>query len=130
MDDDTSGLSRRKFVQLSVNPASSDAFAKLLSAEAPDAHWPIDTHPDHQAASLLAIRAFVGAEFLPSILLSHGLRREGSATNVRSLAVLLAGLASLEFETVATLVTLGAAASVIPTTSVTVVLAPAASDPA
>jgi N-acetylglucosamine malate deacetylase 1 len=35
---------------------------KLLSVEEPDllfTHWPIDTHPDHQVASLLTIRAYL-----------------------------------------------------------------------
>lgn len=34
---------------------------KLLGAEEPDVvftHWPLDTHPDHQIASLLALRAW------------------------------------------------------------------------
>lgn len=36
------------------------AMTKLLAAEKPDVvftHWPVDTHPDHQVASLLAMRA-------------------------------------------------------------------------
>ena len=36
--------------------------AQLLQREAPDlvlAHWPIDTHVDHEVASLLTIRAYV-----------------------------------------------------------------------
>src|SRR5262249_17828377 len=36
----------------------------LLTAQEPDlvfTHWPIDTHPDHQAASLLTIRAYLGS---------------------------------------------------------------------
>lgn len=40
------------------------AFARLLGEHEPDlllAHWPIDTHPDHQAASMLAIRAYLEA---------------------------------------------------------------------
>jgi LmbE family N-acetylglucosaminyl deacetylase len=42
------------------NKTQLDAFLKLLAVEAPDilfTHWPIDTHPDHQIASLLTIRA-------------------------------------------------------------------------
>jgi LmbE family N-acetylglucosaminyl deacetylase len=38
------------------------AMAALLDAEAPDVvftHWPIDTHMDHEVASLLTIRAYV-----------------------------------------------------------------------
>jgi LmbE family N-acetylglucosaminyl deacetylase len=44
------------------NRAHVDAMTKLLSAENPDvlfSHWPIDTHMDHQVASLLAIRAWM-----------------------------------------------------------------------
>ena len=40
-----------------VNPERYAAFRKLLTAEDPDvvfAHWPVDTHRDHRAASLLA----------------------------------------------------------------------------
>lgn len=39
-----------------------DALGALLDAESPDVvftHWPIDTHMDHEVASLLAIRAYV-----------------------------------------------------------------------
>src|SRR5207248_1307804 len=39
-------------------------FSRLLGEQEPDvllAHWPIDTHPDHQAASMLAIRAYLGS---------------------------------------------------------------------
>jgi LmbE family N-acetylglucosaminyl deacetylase len=38
---------------------------RLLDAEAPDVvftHWPIDTHLDHEIASLLTIRAYVARE--------------------------------------------------------------------
>ena len=40
-----------------------EAMTKLLAAENPDAvytHWPIDTHMDHQVASLLTVRACMG----------------------------------------------------------------------
>lgn len=43
-----------------LNKAHVDAFTKLLAAEAPDivfAHWPVDTHLDHQIASIMAQRA-------------------------------------------------------------------------
>src|SRR5882672_451108 len=46
------------------------AMTKLLSSENPDvvfAHWPIDTHMDHQVASLLAIRACMGLRQKPQI---------------------------------------------------------------
>ncbi|HXJ56851.1 MAG TPA: PIG-L deacetylase family protein [Verrucomicrobiae bacterium] len=46
--------------------AHVDAMTKQLAAEKPEvvfAHWPIDTHMDHQVASFLAIRACM--EFSP-----------------------------------------------------------------
>jgi LmbE family N-acetylglucosaminyl deacetylase len=39
-----------------------DAMTRLLTAESPDivfTHWPVDTHMDHQVASMLAIRAWM-----------------------------------------------------------------------
>ena len=39
------------------------AMTRLLRAQKPDivfAHWPVDTHMDHQVASLLAMRACIG----------------------------------------------------------------------
>ena len=42
--------------------ARVDDMTKLLDAEAPDVvftHWPIDTHMDHQIASLLTFRVWV-----------------------------------------------------------------------
>jgi LmbE family N-acetylglucosaminyl deacetylase len=47
-----------------VNKERAQALLKLLAAEEPDVvftHWPIDTHPDHQAASLLTLRAYLAA---------------------------------------------------------------------
>jgi LmbE family N-acetylglucosaminyl deacetylase len=44
-----------------VTGARIEDMKKLLASEAPDllfTHWPIDTHPDHQAASLLTQRAY------------------------------------------------------------------------
>ena len=43
-----------------MNRAQVEAMTKRLSATSPDVvftHWPIDTHMDHQVASILAIRA-------------------------------------------------------------------------
>src|SRR5437763_16687538 len=43
-----------------VTRAHVDAMRRLLAAANPDVlftHWPVDTHMDHQVASLLAIRA-------------------------------------------------------------------------
>jgi LmbE family N-acetylglucosaminyl deacetylase len=47
-----------------VNRERARALAKLVTAEQPDVvftHWPIDTHPDHQAASLLTLRAYLSS---------------------------------------------------------------------
>jgi LmbE family N-acetylglucosaminyl deacetylase len=47
-----------------INRDRADAFAALLAAQQPDlvfTHWPIDTHPDHQAAGILTIRAHLSA---------------------------------------------------------------------
>lgn len=45
-----------------VNSQRYDDFQNLIEAERPDVvftHWPIDTHPDHRAASLLTYGAWV-----------------------------------------------------------------------
>jgi N-acetylglucosamine malate deacetylase 1 len=45
-----------------VNPERYSQFWKLVEAERPDlvfTHWPIDTHPDHRAASLLVYDAWL-----------------------------------------------------------------------
>jgi LmbE family N-acetylglucosaminyl deacetylase len=45
-----------------VNPARYAEFRKLLEAEQPNlvfTHWPVDTHPDHRAASLLVYDAWL-----------------------------------------------------------------------
>jgi LmbE family N-acetylglucosaminyl deacetylase len=45
-----------------VTRAHVDAMVRLIAAENPDlvfAHWPVDTHMDHQVASTLAIRAWM-----------------------------------------------------------------------
>jgi LmbE family N-acetylglucosaminyl deacetylase len=47
-----------------VTHKTADALAKLLTEEKPDVvftHWSIDTHFDHQAASMLTIRAYLAA---------------------------------------------------------------------
>jgi LmbE family N-acetylglucosaminyl deacetylase len=46
-----------------LNQTQVEAMSRLLAGQAPDvvfAHWPIDTHLDHQVASILAIRACLG----------------------------------------------------------------------
>ena len=53
-----------------LNKAHVDAMTKLLSGENPDVlftHWPIDTHMDHQVASLLAIRAWMALTPKPQL---------------------------------------------------------------
>jgi LmbE family N-acetylglucosaminyl deacetylase len=47
-----------------VNRERTGTLLKLLAEEGPDVvftHWPIDTHPDHQAASLLTLRAYLAS---------------------------------------------------------------------
>jgi LmbE family N-acetylglucosaminyl deacetylase len=47
-----------------VTHKAADSVAKLLAEEKPDVvftHWPIDTHFDHQAASMLTIRAYLAS---------------------------------------------------------------------
>ncbi len=63
------GVAPRFFGQIDgateLTHAHVDAMTKLVAAEKPDiilAHWPIDTHMDHQVASLLAIRAWMSVK--------------------------------------------------------------------
>jgi LmbE family N-acetylglucosaminyl deacetylase len=45
-----------------INRQRAELLHQRLTAEQPDVvftHWPIDTHPDHQAASLLTLRAYL-----------------------------------------------------------------------
>jgi N-acetylglucosamine malate deacetylase 1 len=47
-----------------VNRERARTLKGLLDAEAPDvvfAHWPLDTHADHQAAGLLTLRAYLAS---------------------------------------------------------------------
>src|SRR5262245_47359542 len=42
-----------------VNSSAAESLGRLIAAEGPDViltQWPIDSHPDHQAASMLAYR--------------------------------------------------------------------------
>jgi LmbE family N-acetylglucosaminyl deacetylase len=44
-----------------VTPSEIERMTTLLRGEAPNVlltHWPLDSHPDHQAASMLAMRAW------------------------------------------------------------------------
>src|SRR2546423_2083342 len=48
-----------------VTQAQVDAMSRLLGAAHPDVvftHWPVDTHMDHQVASILTIRAWMGGD--------------------------------------------------------------------
>ena len=45
-----------------LSPTRYEEFAKILMSEKPDlviTHWPVDTHRDHRAASLLSFDAFL-----------------------------------------------------------------------
>jgi LmbE family N-acetylglucosaminyl deacetylase len=47
-----------------VNRERTQTLHKLVAAEEPNVvftHWPLDTHPDHQAASLLTLRAYLAS---------------------------------------------------------------------
>jgi LmbE family N-acetylglucosaminyl deacetylase len=53
-----------------VNKARVDELLKLIAAETPDVlftHWPIDTHLDHQAASMLTFRAYLALAKKPHL---------------------------------------------------------------
>jgi LmbE family N-acetylglucosaminyl deacetylase len=53
-----------------VTRAHVEALAKVLSEEQPDvifAHWPVDTHMDHQVASLLTIRGWMALGERPQL---------------------------------------------------------------
>jgi N-acetylglucosamine malate deacetylase 1 len=70
-----------------VNAAHVNAMTKLLSAEKPDvvfAHWPIDTHMDHQVASFLTIRACMATRPQPHLYffeVNSGSQSQGFAPN-------------------------------------------------
>ncbi len=53
-----------------ITHAQVDAMAKVLNEEQPDVlftHWPVDTHMDHQVASMLAIRAWMASGERPQL---------------------------------------------------------------
>ena len=63
-----------------------DAMTRLLSAERPDillTHWPVDTHMDHQVASMLTIRAWMrlGSGSLYFFEVDTGSQTEGFLAN-------------------------------------------------
>ena len=71
-----------------LNHARLDAFTKILAGEAPDiifTHWPVDTHMDHQIASLLAQRAAMALSKRPQIYffeVNTGSQSQGFTPNV------------------------------------------------
>jgi LmbE family N-acetylglucosaminyl deacetylase len=69
-----------------VTRAQIDAMTRLLTAEQADillTHWPIDTHPDHQVASMLTIRAWMslGRGSLYFFEVNAGSQTEGFLAN-------------------------------------------------
>jgi LmbE family N-acetylglucosaminyl deacetylase len=53
-----------------ITRAHVDAMTKVLGEEKPDvifAHWPVDTHMDHQVASMLTIRAWMALSEKPHL---------------------------------------------------------------
>lgn len=70
-----------------LNQMRVDEMSRLLSAENPDVlftHWPIDTHMDHQIASLLAIRAYLALPRRPQLYffeVNTGSQSQGFAPN-------------------------------------------------
>lgn len=71
-----------------LNHARLDAFNKLVAAEAPDiifTHWPVDTHMDHQVASLLAQRSAMALAKRPQVYffeVNTGSQSQGFTPNV------------------------------------------------
>src|SRR5256884_3101793 len=71
-----------------VTRAHVDAMRRLLAAEHPDVvftHWPVDTHMDHQVASVLTIRAWMEGDQRTSRLyffeVNSGSKTEGFLPN-------------------------------------------------
>jgi len=70
-----------------VTHAHVDAMQRLLAAEGPDilfTHWPVDTHMDHQVASILTLRAWMalGAPALYFFEVNSGSQTEGFLPNL------------------------------------------------
>jgi N-acetylglucosamine malate deacetylase 1 len=69
-----------------VTQAHVDAMTRLLAADNPDVvftHWPVDTHMDHQVASVLTIRAWM-AQRRPALYffeVNSGSQTEGFLPN-------------------------------------------------
>ena len=71
-----------------ITHAHVDAMTRLLATRNPDivlTHWPIDTHMDHQVASMLTIRAWITLRTPPALYffeVNAGSQTEGFAPNV------------------------------------------------
>jgi LmbE family N-acetylglucosaminyl deacetylase len=53
-----------------INKTRVEELSRLIAAEAPDVlftHWPIDTHMDHQAASMLTFRSYLALSKKPQL---------------------------------------------------------------
>src|SRR2546423_1065397 len=70
-----------------VTHAHVETMTKLLAARNPEvifAHWPVDTHMDHQVASMLTIRSWMGLRTSPSLYffeVNSGSQTEGFLPN-------------------------------------------------
>jgi N-acetylglucosamine malate deacetylase 1 len=70
-----------------VTHAHVDAMTKLLASYTPDVvltHWPVDTHMDHQVASMLTIRAWMTMRPAPALYffeVNSGSQTEGFMPN-------------------------------------------------
>ena len=70
-----------------VTHAHVDTMTKLLAARNPDvifAHWPVDTHMDHQVASMLTIRSWMVLRTSPALYffeVNSGSQTEGFLPN-------------------------------------------------
>lgn len=70
-----------------VTAAQVQAMTQLLAARAPDVvftHWPVDTHMDHQVASMLTIRAWMSLQPKPPLYffeVNSGSQTEGFLPN-------------------------------------------------
>src|SRR4029078_8826326 len=86
------GATSRYFGQIDgateLTHAHVDAMTKLVAAEKPDivfTHWPIDTHMDHQVASMCTIRAAMALQPRPQLYffeVNTGSQTQGFTPNI------------------------------------------------